>query len=395
MEIITHFEEYCESALNNRFFKHAEIQTLLQKLNPNIFQLKEVGQSVESRSITLVKVGTGKKRIFLWSQMHGDEPTATMALFDFFNFLAADDEFNVLRNSILNNCTLYILPMVNPDGAEIFTRRNAQGIDINRDFNHQQSPEGQLLRRLRDEIQPEFGFNLHDQSPVWSAAKTGFPATISLLAPPFDQTVSVNPVRQKAMQVISYTYKKLQQVLPNHTARFSDEYEARAFGDNFQAAGTSTILIESGSYAHDPEKQHIRKFIFQAILSGLECIANDAYLQEVEADYLCIPQNDKRHFHILIKNAQINLGSICYQSDIGLVALEKLNDDRRSVSYTYLIEDMGDLKEYFGYETLDASLYKFILTKPLIHQQPADFVLQDGLSTILSIENGQITNKNF
>ncbi|HYK75963.1 MAG TPA: M14 family zinc carboxypeptidase [Daejeonella sp.] len=395
MEIITRFEQYRESALNNRFFKHADLQNLLKKLNPEIFHLREVGQSVEGRSISLVKVGTGKKRIFLWSQMHGDEPTATMALFDFFNFLVADDEFNPLRQAILENCTLYILPMVNPDGAEIFTRRNAQGIDINRDFKHQQSPEGRLLRKLRDEIQPEFGFNLHDQGPVWSAGKSGLPATISLLAPPFDEAVSVNPVRQKAMQVISYTYKKLQQVLPNHTARFSDEYESRAFGDNFQAAGTSTILIEAGSYAHDPEKQHIRKFIFRAILSGLECIANNTYQQETEADYSIIPQNDKRHFHILIKNAQINLGTISYQSDIGLIALQELNNDRRSVSYTYLVEDLGDLENYFGYETLDASSYKFILTRPLEHQQPADFILQDGFSTILSIENGRITNKNF
>ena len=35
-----------------------------------------------------------------------------------------------------------MVPMLNPDGAERFQRRNAQGIDINRDALLLQSPEG-------------------------------------------------------------------------------------------------------------------------------------------------------------------------------------------------------------------------------------------------------------
>src|SRR5262245_18097826 len=47
--------------------------------------LECVGESLEHRSIDLITVGTGPFRVLLWSQMHGDEPTATAALFDVFD----------------------------------------------------------------------------------------------------------------------------------------------------------------------------------------------------------------------------------------------------------------------------------------------------------------------
>jgi hypothetical protein len=43
-------------------------------------------------------VGNGKKKVLLWTQMHGDEPTATMASFDMFNFLEGkNDGFDSFR----------------------------------------------------------------------------------------------------------------------------------------------------------------------------------------------------------------------------------------------------------------------------------------------------------
>ena len=74
--------------------------------------------------------------------MHGDEPTATMALFDVFNFFQANDGLDEVKKSILENLTIFFMPMVNPDGAEIYQRRNDYEIDINRDVMRQQTPEG-------------------------------------------------------------------------------------------------------------------------------------------------------------------------------------------------------------------------------------------------------------
>ena len=55
---------------------------------------------------------------------------------------------------ILSSLTLYVVPMLNPDGAERFQRRNAQGIDINRDALSLQTPEGQAAEAAARPLQP-------------------------------------------------------------------------------------------------------------------------------------------------------------------------------------------------------------------------------------------------
>src|SRR5690606_25595235 len=51
------------------------------------FRREEVGRSAEGRPLQHVSWGDGEKRVLLWSQMHGDESTASMALADLFRFL--------------------------------------------------------------------------------------------------------------------------------------------------------------------------------------------------------------------------------------------------------------------------------------------------------------------
>ncbi|MEJ7691997.1 M14 family zinc carboxypeptidase, partial [Daejeonella sp.] len=224
ISLLHSYHSFINKDIKDRFFKHKDLLNVLEKLKTNpLFEIREVGKSYEGRPINLIKCGGGTAKVFLWSQMHGNEATATMALMDLFNFLG-DEHRDDVKDIILQNCTLYILPMVNPDGAEVFNRRNAQEIDINRDFHSQQSPEGKLLRALRDEIQPHFGFNLHDQTTMWSAGNHGNPATISLLAPAYDEALSVNTIRQIAMQVIAEMNDTLQEVIPGHVGRFDDEY---------------------------------------------------------------------------------------------------------------------------------------------------------------------------
>ena len=134
------YENYKEPTLNKRRIKHAELQPLITKyrVNPK-FTVKSVGTSIEGRDLSLISIGKGDTDVFLWSQMHGNEPTATQAIFDILNFLDSTD-FSSEKQDILNSLTLHFLPMLNPDGAEVFQRRNALGIDINRDALRLQSP---------------------------------------------------------------------------------------------------------------------------------------------------------------------------------------------------------------------------------------------------------------
>ena len=82
-----------------------------------------------------------------------------MALADVIRFLDEEPR-HPLSERIAEGVTVHMIPMLNPDGAERFQRRNAQGIDVNRDARRLQTPEGRLLKAVRDEIEPDFGFNL-------------------------------------------------------------------------------------------------------------------------------------------------------------------------------------------------------------------------------------------
>jgi hypothetical protein len=391
--LLTNYHLFEEKRINNRFFKHDLIIDLLKSLNHN-FSVEEVGHSTLGRSINLIKWGKGPKKVFLWSQMHGDEATATMALFDLMNFLELEGGFKEINELLNKKCTLYILPMLNPDGAELFTRRNAMEIDINRDFHKQQSPEAKILRQLRDRINPEFGFNLHDQSTLWSVAESGNPATISLLAPAYDHQLSINSVRENAMQVISLMNKDIKIDISGHIARFDDEHEPRAFGDNFQAAGTSTILIEAGGFKNDPEKQFIRKVYLKSMLSGLISIANESYKSEELENYFSIPENKKSHFQFLLKNCKLQRNGEIYTADIGIIAQEKINQDLKSVSYNYILGELGDLSGFYAYQEVNCESFKITEVRALKIDEPIDLIIQDANNIILTIENGRLTNLN-
>ena len=158
--------------------------TALRKDASDLYKVEQVGASIEGRSINMVTAGEGTFRVLLWSQMHGDEPTATSALFDIFEYLRRHRS-EAVAERILSNLTLYVVPMLNPDGAERFQRRNAQGIDINRDALRLQSPEGRFLKSVRDRLKPSVGYNLHNHDPNVTAGKAGPQVAISLLSVPF------------------------------------------------------------------------------------------------------------------------------------------------------------------------------------------------------------------
>ena len=82
------------------------------------------------------------------------------------------------------------------------------------------------------------------------------------------------------MQLIVGMNRVLQQFIPEQVARYDDEFEPRAFGDNIQKWGTTLVLIESGGYNGDSEKMEIRQLNFVAILSALKAIADSSYTQE-------------------------------------------------------------------------------------------------------------------
>ena len=351
------YEQYKEKSLTHRRFKHSDILHLIKNLKTkNNYEVKVVGKSVEGREINLITLGKGKKKIFLWSQMHGDEPTATAALFDIFNFFN-DEQNKDFCNKLFERVTLYFLPMVNPDGAERFKRRNFYDIDLNRDASRLQCPEAIILKSVFDSIKADFGFNLHDQSHRYSVGNSFRTATISFLAPAYNYEKDFNDVRNNAVKLIGNMYNVLNLFIPGHIAKYSDEYEPRAFGDNFQKWGTSTILIESGGWKNDPEKQFIRKLNYIAILSAIKSIAEESYISTSRDIYESIPFNDKYIFDVMLRNVILKNGKNKMKVDVAINLDEFEQSEGKINFFKSQVADLGDLSTFYAYNDYDMSGY--------------------------------------
>lgn len=350
-------DNYREKTLTQRRFKQKDIIPLISRRQANpLYQIEKVGESFEGRPIQMLKIGNGKKKVLLWTQMHGDEPTATMASFDLFNFMEGkNDGFDNFRKNLLDNTTLYFVPMLNPDGAERYQRRTMQGIDMNRDAAARQTPEAVILKGLVDRLKPDFGFNLHDQSPRYSAGRSAKPATVSFLATSYDYELSINPVRERSMQLIVGMNKILQKYIPGQVARYADDHEPRGFGDNVQKWGTTLVLIESGGYVGDPEKQYIRQLNFMAILSALDKIADNSLTKENREAYYDIPENGRWLYDLVVRNATVKQSGKSFTADLGINRNEVNYSNASKFFYYSKIEDFGDLHPQYGSQEVDAT----------------------------------------
>ena len=260
---------------------------------------ERVGESAEGRSLRMVSFGEGEVAVLAWSQMHGDESTATMALADIFWFLARHPEHALVR-ALSRRLSLRFVPMLNPDGAARFQRHNAAGIDVNRDARRLATPEGRALKAVHDRIRPAFGFNLHDQSPRFRVGDSDRMAAIALLAPAHNAECEVGERRRAAMRVCGVVRGAVEPLVGGHVTRYDDAFNPRAFGDLMGTWGASTVLIESGGWPGDPQKQHLRMTNFVGILSALASIADGSYAEVDLALYDELPPNGRMVSDLLL-----------------------------------------------------------------------------------------------
>jgi len=341
--------------------RHADVEARLKAARaaaPDLFQLEEIGTSVEGRSISHIWFGRGPFHVLLWSQMHGDEPTATAALFDVF------EQFRRHRDEpafalMLDSLTIHAVPMLNPDGAERFQRRNAQGIDVNRDALRLQTPEGRALKALRDRLNAPVGFNLHNQSWRTSAGKTGQPAAISLLSVAFDEARTESPGRILTKQLCALIRDALEPLAPGRLARYDDEFEVRAFGDNLTKWGTNVVLIETGPWPAAEPDPFLVRLNFVALMTSLDGLATGRVRQADRRRYETLPVNETDLFHLLVRNATVipGTGVAPFTADIGIVANRgvRTTNGTRETRLSARIDDLGDLHVMSALESVDAT----------------------------------------
>jgi hypothetical protein len=308
--------------------RHAELAQQLRELalrHPGQLVLEPVGRSVEGREIQLVTLGRGPRRVMLWSQMHGDEPSATPALLDLASTLLTLDTPE--HRLILERLTLLLLPMLNPDGTERYARRNSQAIDVNRDALQLATPEGRLLKSLRDRFAPELGFNLHDQNRRTTVGETGVLATIALLAVAGDPQGTLTPGRARAKRVCSAIVRALSPLVPGGISRYDEDWSPRAFGDNLTAWGTPVVLIESGGLPPGRPPADLTRLNYVALLTALHGLAKDDLAAEDGSLYEALPRNaDGRFVDVLLEGGRILQPPAAepYRAD---VAFDVLDDD--------------------------------------------------------------------
>ena len=192
---------------------------------------RSIGTSEEGRPIVaFVREGSGP-RILAWALMHGNEPTGYEAI------------LQLLGSHVQGHWC--VIPVLNPDGAEAFTRVNAHGVDVNRDARDLVSAEAKALEACRVWFQPDIALNLHDQRPRFYPEGGDKPASFSLLAPKGHPEIATASQRQ-AQCILHHWALTLTEDFPGQVARFDDTFYPTAFGEYFQETGCATITFETG-----------------------------------------------------------------------------------------------------------------------------------------------------
>lgn len=326
-----------------------------QSLFPDWIKVRVVGHSVENRPLYAWSFGQGSIKILLWSQMHGNESTTTKGLADLLTFAFHHEEFS---NWIRQYFSIICLPMLNPDGAIRYTRVNAATIDLNRDALSLSQPESQVLRNVYEGFKPHFAFNMHDQRSLFSAGSVPKPASLSFLAPSFNEARDVNTVREKAMRLIATINRSLQQRAPGRVGRYDDSFNLNCVGDMFTYLGTPTILFEAGHVPGDYQREASRTLVAFALISALEILITRESTWETIAAYDEIPQNEQLFFDVLIKNVSYtftNREEESFRGDLGYRYAEILENE--TIVFKPASFETGDLSGYFGHREEDAQGY--------------------------------------
>ena len=348
---------YQEPALTKRRFSASTWENLINawSASPH-FTVTQIGQTTELRPIHEVRFGVGPIPIIAWSQMHGDEATATMALADIFRFLTLDTaEYRLIREKLHQKISIYVIPRLNADGAERWTRETALGIDMNRDAQAQNSVEAQLLSSWADSIKPLFAFNLHDQNRLYSVGNSAHQTHIAFLATAGDEAGTWTPSRRRAAQLANRLTRFTQKYIPNKVAKWNDEFNARAFGDTFQSRGYGLLLLESGGAGWDLEKQSLRRMNAAILLDALVSIADESYLNEPRDLYTNLATNERQLFDIKIIQAPLDTQGK-YRADIGLNLVETALSSGE-IAYSWSIEEIGDLSYMHALNTIEGSTW--------------------------------------
>jgi len=353
----------------SRWIRHKHIQALINyaEQSKNLSTSK-IGESEEGRSLHSIYWGNGEKSLLIWTQMHGNEPTASHALDQFIQDLEQNPKLQSLKGKI----RIAIIPLLNPDGAERFQRRNALGIDLNRDAVARSSKEMKAFFQFLEDFTPQWAFNMHDQRNIFSVGAQENCATLSFLAASPNENRSISLERKASMQLISKLMSDLEPQLSGHFGRYTDEFYPKALGDNLMKMGIPNVLFEAGHYPGDDLRETASDLIFKALSKSIEVIANDQWQFVDTENYFKIPENKQGLRDLILRGQQFRN---C-QMDLALMKKEIPNPEGDELDLVYEIVDIGDLSHLKGITEKEGG--EIISSSDLSINQLAHFSQDDG-----------------
>ncbi|NNK88431.1 MAG: peptidase M14 [Flavobacteriaceae bacterium] len=332
------FYECRESDLSGRYINLEHIEPVLDR-HKKTWDLILAGRSVEDRPVWAFKMGTGPIKILAWSQMHGNESTTTKALFDLFNAFDKPE-----GEALLNAFQLFIIPILNPDGAYYYTRHNTNDVDLNRDAQKLSQPESRILREVFNDFNPDYCFNLHGQRTIYSAGANPVSTVLSFLAPAEDEARTITAGRKQGMAVIAGIAKHLHTLIPGQIALYNDKHNIQCVGDTFQSKGVPAILFEAGHFPGDYQREEVRRYMFLAMVSALQHIVDNPGDISGFEKYAQLPQNEERFYDIIIRNTD--------SVDIAIQYKEVLLENE--IDFVPEIVKTGDCSNHFAHREINA-----------------------------------------
>ena len=187
--------------------------------------LEHLGETLDKRDLTLVKVGDGdskKRSIWITARQHPGETMAEWLVEGLLNSLL--DEDNATAKLLLEKANFYIVPNMNPDGSvRGHLRTNAVGTNLNREWANpslEKSPEVFHVINKMEETGVDLFYDVHGDEAlpyVFLAGSQGTPSYNDRLA---------------------HLRDKFSEVLTLASADFQSE-----FGYDIDAPGTANMTI--------------------------------------------------------------------------------------------------------------------------------------------------------
>jgi len=317
--------------------------------------------------------------------MHGNESTTTKAVFDLFKWLHLNKNDNQVKQ-LHNSLSLKIVPMLNPDGAEVYTRINANKVDLNRDAQDRSQPESQILHNLYSEFKPDLCLNLHGQRTIFGVGNPAKSATVSFLSPSQDELRTVTQSRKKGMAIIANLAQMLEDFIPGQVGRYDDGFNLNCVGDTLQHLNIPTILFEAGHFKEDYDREETRAFMFLSLLGVLESVALQDWDKNPDyRPYFSIPENSKCFFDIIFRNLNYpNRGLF----DLAVQYEEQLKNT--AVHFVPKISQIADLECYFGHKEYNCKGSEAVFSSNFELKEGVileEFKVKGDLSTTFSLKS--------